>query len=47
MISLLILNIALAITWAALMGSFTLTCLGVGFRVGVDLHLPHPRALSR
>lgn len=34
MISLLILNIALAITWAALMGSFTLTSLGVGFALG-------------
>lgn len=34
MMNLFVLNIALAISWAALMGSFTLTSLGVGFVIG-------------
>lgn len=34
MINLFVLNIALAISWAALNGSFTLTSLGVGFVLG-------------
>ena len=34
MINLLVLNIVLAIAWAALMGSFTLASLGVGFVIG-------------